>query len=262
MWSFDSFKIAFDVVYWVIKSKDDNPIKSTGKAKKITRNFYEKICPKYWINVEYTFGEDSFNDFPEIVDEIKEYIEKWTLPEKSPLLWLWNHQAFWLEAVWAYDYFPTTWKIVLKDDLVKPPLFWDAILDKDPIIHYRNDKNLEKIRHDEIIKQILEKKAILIFPEWTRSKDWNLWNFKSSLFKPAFDTIKSNTDKISQKIAIITADTFPVFPSTLENSILFMWEINPWTIKYTIDIIDISLYSTARGVNKVVRNIIQNNLNN
>jgi 1-acyl-sn-glycerol-3-phosphate acyltransferase len=260
MWSFDAFQIASQVVSGVIKSKDEDPFKARVNAKNTTRNFYENICPNYWINVEYKFSKNSIKNNPEIIESIKKYISLWEKSDNLPLLWLWNHQAFWLEAVWAYDYFPTDWRIVLKDDLIKPPFFWDSIKSLAPIIHYRNYKNLERIRHNEIKNQILENKAILIFPEWTRSKTWELWNLKSSLYKPAFETIKLNIKEFSQKIAIITSDTFSVLPNTLENSLLFMWELNPWNIIYTIDIIDISLYENIRKFNLDIRKIILNNL--
>lgn len=262
MWSFDSFKISLDIVSWVIKSKDSTPFKSRKNAKNTTRKFYEKICPKYWINIEYKFWDETLNDYPYIVEWIKNYIFNWMEFNDFPLLWLGNHQAGSIEAVWAYDFFPLDWRIVLKDDLIKPPFFWDAIKSIDPIVHYRNNKDSEKIRYNEINNQILNNKAVLIFPEGTRSKNWKLWNFKSSLYKPAFDTIKENKDQISQILAVVTVDSFDVFPDTLEKSMLFMWEVKPWTITYTIDIVDISLYETVKDVNKKVRNTIQFNLDN
>ena len=262
MWKLDSFTLAASVVTQVTKNRNIiNPYDARDQAKYSTRNFYENICPKYWIEVEYSFWEKTIIDYPLIVEMIKEYIYIWENVQNLPLLWLWNHQAFGLEAVWVYDYFPLDWKVVLKDDLLKPPFFSRGIKSIDPIIHYRKKMGSDEFRKKEIKDQILKWKAVLIYPEWTRSKDWKIKNFKSSLYEVAYDFLKNEND-ISTKVALITSDTFKVLPNTLEKSLLFMWKINPWKITYTIDIVDIENYETIKKFNADIRNIIKWNLNN
>jgi hypothetical protein len=176
------------------------------------------------------------------------------------LLWLWNHQAFWLEAIGAYYYFPTNWRIVLKDDLIKPPFFWDWIKAIDPIVYYRWVNSAEELRDIEIKNTLLQKKAVLIYPEWTRSKDWNIRWFDYKKYKAWYEIITNLNNEVSSKVAIITSDTFDVLPQTLEKTLLFMWDVNPWDISYTIDIIDASLYENIREFNKDVKQIILWNL--
>jgi len=259
--NFNAFKIAWETAYMVAKNRNIlNAIKARQNAKINTREFYKNLENKYWIKVEYKFWDNSLEKFPEIVEAIEKYIYEGINNDIIPKLFIWNHQAFWLEALWAYDYFSIDWKIVLKDDLIKPPFFGDWIKSIDPIIHYRNDKDLEDKRIEKIKKQVLENKAVLIYPEWTRSKNWKLRWFQRKLYKPAYDIISDSSNEISSKVAIITSDTFNVLPNTLENSLLFMWELNPWNITYTIDIVDASLYENIKIFNNYAMNIIKWNL--
>jgi len=268
MWSkLDSFKFALDVWMQVVRNRNIiDPLLARENAKNSTRDFYEIICPKYWINVEYKFWDDSLNKYPDLVKQIKNYIEIWEDIKNGPLLYLWNHQSFWIEAVWAYDYFPINWRIILKDDLLKPPFFWKWIKSIDPIIHYRKKSGSEEYRIKQIENQVLEWKAVLIYPEWTRSKDWNIRNFKTSLYEPAYNIIKNSTDNISKEIILITSDTYWnkdmnwVLPTTMEKSLIFKWKLNPWKIIYTIDIISIESYDSIKKFNSEIRDIIKWNL--
>jgi len=257
------FRFALNVVKWPIKVRNINsPDKAKNKARKISKRFNEKIAPKFWVNIVFEFGEKTRKKYPEIVEAIKKYINTWELSDNLPLLWLWNHQAFWLEAIWAYAYFPKNWRIVLKDDLLKPPFFGKGIKAIDPIVYYRWEKNAE-IRRDAAIKTtILEKKAVLIYPEWTRSKDWKIRWFDYKKYKAWYNIITNLSNEINSKVAVITSDTFDVLSNTLEDTLLLMWEVNPWIITYTIDIVDTSLYENIRTFNKEIKDILSNNLQN
>jgi len=255
------FRFALKTISWPIKVRNiKSPDKAREKARKISKKFNEKICPRFWINISFEFWEKSIKKYPEIIDSIKKYIKTWELSENLPLLWIWNHQAFWLEAIWAYAYFPKNWRIVLKDDLLKPPFFWKGIQAIDPIVYYRWEKNAEDRRDAAIKNTILDKKAVLIYPEWTRSKDWKIRWFDYKKYKAWYEIITNLSNEINSKVAVITSDTFNVLPNTLEDSILLMWDINPWTITYTIDIVDASLYENIRTFNKDVKSILENNL--
>ena len=104
------------------------------------------------------------------------------------------------------------------------------------------------------------KKAVLIYPEWTRSKDWKIRWFDYKKYKAWYEIITNLSNEINSKVAVITSDTFDVLSNTLEDTLLLMWEVNPWTITYTIDIVDASLYENIRTFNKDVKDILSNNL--
>ncbi len=255
------FRFALKTVAWPIKVRNiKSPDKAREKARKISKNFNEKVCPKFWVNVVFEFSEKTRKNYPEIVEAIENYIKTWELSDLLPLLWLWNHQAFGLEAIWAYAYFPKNWRIVLKDDLLKPPFFWRGIKAIDSIVYYRWEKNAETKRDVEVKNTLLQKKAVLIYPEWTRSKDGRIRGFDYKKYKAWYETIIDTSNNISSKVAIITADTMKVLPQTLEKTLLGMWEVNPWTITYIIDIVDASLYKNIQEFNREVKNILLWNL--
>ena len=184
--------------------------------------------------------------------------------------------------MWLYDYFPTNGRAVLKDELLLPPYFWKWIEAIDPIVYYRrmskiNSKEvffylLKKIfldkkwlisrkeRNDQIQKTILEKKAVLIYPEWTRSKNGQLLKFRDWLYKPAYDLLSKEAEWFSKRVALITSDTHDVFPTTLEKVLLRKWEIYSWDVNIKIDIIEIETWENIKNFNKRVYNIIKNNL--
>jgi len=255
------FRFALKTVAWPIKVRNiKKPEKAREKARKISKNFNEKVCPKFWVNVVFEFSEKTRKNYPEIIQAIENYIKTWELSDKLPLLWLWNHQAFGLEAIWAYAYFPKNWRIVLKDDLLKPPFFWNGIKAIDPIVYYRWEKNAEIKRDIEVKNTLLQKKAVLIYPEGTRSKDGNIRGFDYKKYKAWYEIITNIENEVSSKVVIITADTMKVLPNTMEDSILMMWDVNPWIINYTIDIVDVSLYENIRSFNKDIKDIITWNL--
>ncbi len=259
---FEWIKFAWKTVSWVIETaKYNNPTEARENSRIFSKDFHEEFCPQFWIKVKINFWEETKKKYPEIVEAINNYIETGKLSDLLPLLWVWNHQAFGLEAIWAYYYFPKNWRIVLKDDLLKPPLFWQWILAINPIVFNRNNKleSIEK-RNLEIIKTLFKWIPILVYPEWTRSKDETIRGFDYKNYKAWYDIITSTQNNFSSKIAVITSDTMNVLPKTLEKTLLWMWNINPWTITYTIDIVDASLYENIRVFNKDVKKILNNNL--
>ncbi len=271
-------------LYWTVwkASEWNNSEESRNIAREWTKEFHEYI-KQFWIIINYSFSEETINKFPEIVNAIENYINTWEISDILPLLWLWNHQSFWLEAMWLYDYFPTTWSPLLKDELLLPPYFWKWIEAIDPIVYYRkmnkiNPKELvfyllkkffidkkfllsRKQRGDKIQKTILEKKAVLIYPEWTRSKNWKLLKFRDGLYKPAYDILSKEAEWFSNKVALITSDTHDVFPTTLEKVLLRKWNIYSGEVNIKIDIIEIETWEKIKEFNKKVYNIIEWNLN-
>lgn len=271
-------------VYWTVwkASEGTTPEEARMIGKQWTREFYEYI-KQFGINVNYIFSEETIKQFPEIVDAIQNYINTWEISDILPLLWLWNHQSFWLEAMWLYDYFPTNGRVLLKDELLLPPYFWKGIEAIDPIVYYRRlakylpkeliffllkkmtlDKKWlisRKERENQIQKNILEKKAVLIYPEWTRSKNGELLKFREGLYKPAYDIISKEAEWFSNKVALIKSDTHDVFPTTLEKVLLRKWEIYTWNVNLKIDIIEIETWENIKDFNKRIYSIIEWNLN-
>ena len=270
-------------LYWSVwkSSEWSTPEEARLIARESTKEFQE-FLKKFDININYLFWENSENSFPEEVNAIKQYIESWELSDDIPLLWLGNHQAFWLEAMWLYDYFPVNGRAVLKDELLLPKYFWKGIESIDPIVYYRKlgkytpkeilffilkkmtlDKKWlisRKQREDQIKESILEKKAVLIYPEWTRSKKWKLLKFRSGLYKPAYDILSQNLEWFSNRVALVTSDTYKNFPTTLEKVLLRKWEIYSWDINIKIDIIDIKAWENIKEFNKMIYDIIKLNL--
>ena len=270
-------------LYWNVWKASEwiNVEDSRNIARESTKEFYE-FLKNFGINVNYSFWNDSEEKFPEIINAIKNYIETWEVSDVIPLLWLWNHQSFWLEAMGLYDYFPINWRPLLKDELLLPPYFWKWIEAIDPIVYFRrmakiNPKEVffyllkkffldkkyltsRKERNNEIQKTILEKKAVLIYPEWTRSKTWELLKFREWLYKPAYDILSKEAEWFSNKIAIITSDTHDIFPTTLEKVLLRKWEIYRWEVNIKIDIIEIETWENIKHFNKRVYDIIKWNL--
>jgi len=255
------FRIAFEAVLWVSKVRNiEPPEQARKKARVISKEFIEKFLPKIWINFDLKFWKESLQRYPEIIKAIQNYIKTWELSEDLPLLWLWNHQAFGLEAIWAYYYFPTNWRIVLKDDLLKPPFFWKWIKAIDPIIFHRDKWKSSILRNAEIKRTLFQNNAVLVYPEWTRSKDGEIRWFDYKKYKSWFEVITRLKSSFSSKVAIITSDTFKVLPQTLEKNLLGFGKVNSWKIIYTIDIIDASLYENIQEFNKEVKNILLKNL--
>lgn len=272
-------------LYWSVgKASEWNNINESRLiAKNSTKEFHEYL-KEFWININYIYWKDTMQQFPEIVDAIQNYINKWELSEILPLLWLWNHQSFWLEAMWLYDYFPTNGRALLKDELLLPPYFWKWIESINPIVYYRRlskytpkeviffilkkltlDKKWlisRKEREKQIQKSILEKSPVLIYPEWTRSKNGKLLKFSSWLYKPAYDILSKEAEWFSNKVALITSDTFDCFPTTPEKVLLRKWEIYSWEVNIKIDIVGIETWESIKDFNKRIYSIIKENLNN
>jgi len=145
-------------LYWPVwKVSEWNTIEDAKNiAREGTKEFHE-FLKTFGINVNYSFPEESENSFPEVINAIKSYIESWELSDELPLLWLWNHQAFWFEASWAFDYFPTNGRVVLKDELLLPPYFWKWIEAIDPIVYYRR---LSKYTPKEVFFFLLKKMTL------------------------------------------------------------------------------------------------------
>ena len=262
--AFDTAKLSWQIIWSILKAKEG---KTTEESRLIARdeanNFYKVIFKELWINVEINFSKDANDNFPLQVEALNSYILSWQITDKQleniSKLFLWNHTNWSTEAIWAYWIVPTDTRIQLKDLLTYIP--W--ILSLDPIVFYRNklDKENIKIRNNEIKNTILDKKRVLIFPEWTRVEGESIWEFKTSLYKEAFKTIKTLRDTTSQIVTIVTTDNNDVFPCNLEKSLIWLWNAKTGTITFTIDFIDASVYNNIEDFNSNVTDIIEWNLN-
>ena len=252
-------------VYWAVASvaNTSNPEEARKKATDETENLYTNLFPEYWIDFEVNFSEESIKNFKETIDAIISAKSQWIVSNEEPLLWLWNHQAYWIEAIWAYYFLPNRARILLKDDLLLPPLFWKWIKALDPIVFNRKLSKKDVIIevNNEQRKTIDAKKPVLVFPEWTRAKDWILNKFNPLLYKWAYEAIQNHDSEVSKKVAIITADTFNIFPSTMEKTMFWLWKsLNTWTVSYTIDIVEIDVNEGIKNFNWRVYEIVKNNL--
>jgi len=240
--------------------KYNNPNQAREKSRLLSKDFYENFCPKFWINVEIKFSQKTREQYPEIVEAIENYTKTWELSKILPLLWLWNHQAFGIEAFWAYNIFPSNWRIVLKNELAENFFLQKWIQAIDPIVLHRWESWAWEVRNSNIINTISDNNPVLVYPEGTRSKDWEIRWFNYKNYQAWYNIITDSQNEISSKVAIITADTMKVLPQTLEKTLLWMWNVNPWTITYTIDIVDASLYDNIQEFNNDVKNILVSNL--
>jgi hypothetical protein len=262
--AFDTATLSWQIIWSIFKAREGKtPEESRFIARNEANNFYKVIFKELWINVEINFSSDANDNFPLQVEALNEYILNWEITEEQSKniskLFLWNHTKWSTEAIWAYSIVPPDTRIQLKDLLTYIP--W--ILSLDPIVFYRNklDKENTRIRNNEIRNTILDKKRVLIFPEWTRVEGESIGEFKTSLYKEAFKSIKTLSDETSQIITIITTDNNDVFPDTLEKSVLWLWNARTGTIKFTIDFIDASIYKNIEEFNVNVTDIIEWNLN-
>jgi len=261
MWKIQSFWLSSLAITQVVKNTFQNdPDLARKNAKKNTRQLYNFAQKYLWVEIEYRFWETDNEEIKQIYKDIELYIYEWIETENflKIKLWLWNHQPFWLEALWAYDYFPTNWRIVLKDDLLKIP--W--IKSIDPIVHYRNKwKESTQIRHKEIIDTLLNNKSVLVYPQWTRPREEKIRWFNRSLYSPAYDIITDTSNKVSSLVWVVTSDTMWVlWNKKLEEHLMFMWNVKPWKIIITIDIIDASLYENIIKFNDCITWVMWKNL--
>lgn len=253
-----SWKI-FSEVSSVANAK--NPEEARLLARESVIRIYNEYFKQLWIKVSIKFSHNAISNFPSEVYALEKYIETWEILSYIPLLFLWNHQAYWLEAVWAYHIFPTNWRIQLKDLLWKIPFFWKWINALNSIIFDRKNwltKEFAKKRNEEIVSTLDSWKSVLIYPEWTRSRDWNLWSFSTSLFKPAYDYIQKNS--VNKVVCIISSSTDDVFPDTFEKSLFCLSNAKKWEITYVIDFIDSSVYENIKTFSNDVEAIIWKNI--
>lgn len=251
----------FRQVWWVANSTNSDEAREM--ARKSTKEIYENLFADLWIKVSINFSNDSSKDFPKEFEALQRYIKTWELSENIPLLFLWNHQAFWLEAIWAYDIFPTNGRILLKDTLTKIPYFWNWIKALDPIIFDRKlwlTKENTKKRNEEIRDTVLSWRSVLIYPEWTRSRNWDLGDLYPALYSTAVKTIKESLDIPNKVAAIITSNTNNTFPDTLEKSLFFWSNAKKLDIKFTIDFIDLTTFENMKEINEAVEGILSDNL--
>lgn len=260
IWIIDTIWLSWKIIWSIMNA---NNWKNTEESRQIARdetlNFFNNVFKDLWINVEINFSNNSKENFENEVIALSEYIYTWTISDFNKKyisqLFLWNHTKWSTEAIWAYSIIPLDTSIQLKDILTYIP--WIDSLK--PIVFYRNklDKETIKFRNNEIKNTINSWKRVLIFPEWTRIEWSKIWEFQTSLYKNAYNLVKDTKSSI---ITIITTDNSNVFPTTLEKNLVWMWTINKWTIKFTIDFIDAWVYEKIDDFNNKITAIIKWNV--
>ena len=264
--TFLSWKILLNMVFppfQYLDSKKEYNILSREKARESAIYFFNDVFKKYWINVEVNFSDEADNSFPEQVLALKEYIENWIITDeiKKHLssLYLWNHTKWWIEAFGWYYLIPTDTRFQLKSNLALLP--WIYYTDPIQFDRSKQTKEIVKKRNKKIWDTLEKWERIFIYPEWTRTKTWNLLPFKDSLVKKAFEVIKTQRNVLNSVVTIITTDSHKIFPYTIEEGLLLKWKLWKWDLTFTIDFIDISLYENVSDFNSAVKKIIEYNLN-
>lgn len=232
-------------------------------ARKIAIKFYDDIFKKLWINVNIKFSEDAKENFPQELEALNEYIVNWVISDENlkyiSKLFFWNHTKWSVEATWAYYLVPTDTRIVLKDILN----YILGVFALNPISFDRSNITTKATRkRNKKIRETIESwKRVLLYPEGTRTDNWEILNFKNSYTSEVFKAIKATSDEVSKIVTIITTDSHEVFPYTLEEGMMWKWNLWKWDVVITIDFIDASLYENVNDFNKAVKNIMENNLN-
>jgi len=165
----------------------------------------------------------------------------------------------------AYGLVPETVRIMLRKKLTLMP----GIAQLDPILFDRKNKgkSLRQVMIDQ--KETLQKPngSVLLFPEGTRSKNVELGNFYSTLYKSAFQEIQQ-METYRKKIGIITADTFTALPFGLDARLLKppipTKKPEPraykTSINFSLDIIDAT--DAIDDINKTIKSTIETRLRN
>ena len=97
----DTFNLSWKLLFSIMKTFTvNNPEKARKKAREETIKFYRDLERDYWIDFSIKFSEEAKNNFPNIVDEIDNYIKTWECTSLFPVAWLWNHTLFWNESTW------------------------------------------------------------------------------------------------------------------------------------------------------------------
>jgi len=257
----------FNISQWMFWNQlklrwTDSPTEARNLARTIWLDFIKDIKEKYGININIDYSEESKNKYPDLIEN----------PEKLKV-WLWNHQFNGLEWRLSYTFLPNNVRIIVKDLMTKFPLVWKAIKKLDPITFDRWSKIREKLRKIDYFKDKIKSKSriaesrrlkenvektfknwewVYLFPEWTRTKDWKLRKFHSSLYKQA---IIESIKQWQNKIVIVSTDSHDTFPYTFDKS-LYKW----WTpllnsdVNITLDILDLEEILSQEDIENIKNN--------
>jgi len=180
------------------------------------------------------------------------------------MLYLCNHQIFGIEALAAFNLAGTNTRVLVKDELLKIPLFGSGLTKIDPIAFNRDAGKLSEIRrvHEQIRMTIQDRlQPVFIFPEGTRSEDGGLKDFHHILYAPAVKAIKRGAFE-QQKIGVITADTHVAFPYKLSPKLLYQTgaRARRTPINFKFDILELNPSENIADLNDRVHQKIEDNL--
>jgi 1-acyl-sn-glycerol-3-phosphate acyltransferase len=110
--------------------------------------------------------------------------------ERVPRIYMTNHQSY-FDILGLLAYLPVDFKFLMKQELMRIPLFGFAMKRAGYIGIERNDPRKAVKSMQNAAERIRKGASVLIFPEGTRSKDGRLQEFKRGGFKLA---LKSQCD--------------------------------------------------------------------
>ena len=116
-----------------------------------------------------------------------------------PRVYVTNHQSY-FDIFALFAYLPVNFRFVLKQELMKIPLFGFAIKSAGHVALDRTDPRKAVKSMDEAAEKMKRGISMLIFPEGTRSKDGRLQPFKNGGFRLA---LKAGSDIVP--VAIINS---------------------------------------------------------
>jgi|GEM_PF-5319118 len=178
-------------------------------------------------------------------------------------LWLGNHQKFGFEAVNICDLTPDNTRTMLKDSLLKIPLFGPALAGFDPIVFDRSKTKEDALEATGLAQAetIRNGGSVMIFPEGGR-KGPELGLFKSRLFQHAYEAALKQ-DNTRQRVAVISTDASTALPFKMGPKVLVPTLTTGFKtpVNVKIDILDLDPDETAVIFKNRVRNLISGNLN-
>ncbi|MFH1488735.1 MAG: lysophospholipid acyltransferase family protein [Pseudomonadota bacterium] len=116
--------------------------------------------------------------------------------DSVPRIYMSNHQSY-FDIFVLLGYLPVNFKFILKEELMRIPLFGSAMRRAGYIAINRDDPRKALRSMNEAAEKIKNGASVLIFPEGTRSKDGILQDFKKGGFHLA---LKSGCDIIPVSI--------------------------------------------------------------
>lgn len=135
---------------------------------------------------------------------------------RVPRIYMTNHQSY-FDIFALLAHLPVDFKFILKQELMKIPLFGQAVRQAGYIGIERGDPRKAARSMNEAAERIRSGASVVMFPEGTRSPDGRLLPFKRGGFKLA---LKSGCDVVPVVIKggyrIVPKGSFKINPGSLE----------------------------------------------